>query len=952
MTLQNPSDHPSNKEYLDKFKNFIDAFRLSPQQQNDNLQKAAFLYGLQVPQHLMIKEVKDIRSLSLDYKEPVYTIQFLQQLIGTDNIPKNWFEDGKGSVRSLMTLRKRLLNKAFQIGLLTSFMLPINQTPDILAKNQYFLTDKQLQKRLDNCFDPNDERPSKRKEILQYLNNKNQLSDSERFENYFYMQHKVVKSYLQTFLGKESDAFKLVDDMVLKASENRTIAGRILNVWILENKVNLLNETFFEATLNNPTFIRQLFSGRGSANEYIKDSEAWKIGGFKMHNLTGTEWCNVIGDLQNQFSTNFQEHITKHLCDRVVAYLKRFAMDHLECTKECIIDKTTHITFNGGSFALCNLRKAVENGYFKKGLFPEILADKLKHFLTMVSLKDDEAFNPEIDPCNTMMTFEKFVEPVILYYNEKMDMNKHKLTKNDLFILMDKMNVKYVKSEKLFCQMNRVREAIGLSKIDTEPSKEAFEYHKDFKKYSFVNRVKSWNNGFHPKTLALHLYLRENVPLPRISNKEKESSNRKDDKLPTRIFLSSDDDYLQFKKTSASKKDKGWSPCPITSLGRVCIRIDKKTLGCIDKNKSLEEYFNVNPIALRQIKKQIRNSVRRSKDKKKVNYRRQFNGLGNYPKTSSGWKLTSVMTDGIIMVCHYEKKRMVMSLSKTQPTNEDIAKELYNKYKEKVRCIGADNGRVILVTTAEKTIDGDWKHKQIKRSSYYSNTGISKYNESLEKEKPQCIKMVEQEMSQLGGWRCRTVDGYKTMLSKYVNLWHNVMFEHYSDIKFSKARMFIWRRKRSYIQQRISDIFKGDKSQPIIYVEGAAKFASSGKGEIGGAPTSKLAQEFATKIKQMRNTGWNIVNIKVNEGMTSQIHHRCGKRMKSIKDPETNNILRSWKCCVHCKAPEKHDNLLESDVVGLVVHRDKNAAKNIHKLGLCLLQQKERPDELCFHCHK
>jgi hypothetical protein len=88
-----------------------------------------------------------------------------------------------------------------------------------------------------------------------------------------------------------------------------------------------------------------------------------------------------------------------------------------------------------------------------------------------------------------------------------------------------------------------------------------------------------------------------------------------------------------------------------------------------------------------------------------------------------------------------------------------------------------------------------------------------------------------------------------------------------------------------------------------------------------------------------------------NEGMTSQIHHACGKRMVSIKDPTTNHILRSWKCCPHCEAT-KHDDLLESDKVGKVVHRDKNAAKNIRKIGLCLLENKHRPEELCYHRHK
>ena len=104
------------------------------------------------------------------------------------------------------------------------------------------------------------------------------------------------------------------------------------------------------------------------------------------------------------------------------------------------------------------------------------------------------------------------------------------------------------------------------------------------------------------------------------------------------------------------------------------------------------------------------------------------------------------------------------------------------------------------------------------------------------------------------------------------------------------------------------------------------------RGEIGGAPTTMLAKEMASRVKQLRDCGWKIAFMKVKEGLTSQMHHRCGKRMESIKDPATGHVLRSWKCCTHCKCDktQKHDNLLKSDDNrGIKVHRDKNAAKNM-----------------------
>ena len=172
----------------------------------------------------MYSEVKKFHETSIEINEPVYTIQMLLELLG-EEIPSDVF----GSIRDLLQYRKRLVNKAFQSGTLTSFNHPINQTPLIKAKTKDFLSDSDLQKRLKECFNPTDKVPSTRIEILRYLSDKNKLSESEKLENYFYVQHKVVKCYLQTFLTTSSD----VEKMVLAASENRAIAGLQLFLYYL-----------------------------------------------------------------------------------------------------------------------------------------------------------------------------------------------------------------------------------------------------------------------------------------------------------------------------------------------------------------------------------------------------------------------------------------------------------------------------------------------------------------------------------------------------------------------------------------------------------------------------------------------------------------------------------------------------------------------------------------------
>lgn len=972
-----PSQIQDHNAFQQSVATFCDKYGLATCHSKSKVQEMMLQYGETIPEAVQTKKVRAL----IKENPRILTTTDLMQALGVHEVP----DDEKKSLRSLTAFRNSLLTKAFKRGDLFTdcWKMPINQTTIIesLQSEDKFLNDAELKHRLSQLDDVDDVDSLNRITMLRLLDSKGLLTSDEKLANYYYIQHKVVKTYLHNSVHDDRHR-EAIEQLVLKASENRTIAGRAINAWILECKDRLTDSedtAFLNRTLNNLTFYQDWFAGNAERNPDIKHTSAWKTVRPLMHHLSGgsdpnlTKWSNIIVDLGRQYQDNFQLMINRNLENRLVTYLRRKALEVLPSAAEHKVNKTLCITYSGGYFPVSNIYMAVQSGYFRQGAFPDVFADCIKDVLSFVPHAKHPEFNPEVQYDHNAMTYERFIQPVVIYYNEKFDNDKYKITKKDLIILLTDLQIAYKKTDKLYVLINKVRLHLGLETEDSEPAKDAYIAQEQYKLFSLSSRLKSISTSkspFHPKLLALHLKLREDVPLHTITIKRDHKNEKSQEEvLPHQVCIAGDADFEEMRKRRNQTQDRGWSAAPITAMSRIHVRIDSNVFQSLRKDVGaekvdMEAFFGMTQDGLKKVRqrrqevrrkcrKQCRTKGKQSK-RAKVNSCKARCGLGGLPKKSKGWSLTSVLTDGVDLICHYERRQQAHQY-KDSPTRLELARALYEKYSGNVRLLADDRGRVILSLTAEKKKDGKtWEHKQIRRSQYYKRTGIDRYNKELQSTKPTAISAFEHAISNDGGWKARSQASLLKTMQLYL-AYHTTLFQHYTDKKFSLGKMWLWRRKRSYLQQRLGAIFFADKTnRQVIYSQGDVHFASSGKGDAkGGAPTTKLDIELRTRIRQLKRADqqakdkvWNIVVIKVSEKYTSQMCHRCQRKLLNIKDPKTGNILRSWKCCCHCEAAKPHDNICSSDS-GLIVHRDKNAAKNQWEVTNNLVKGQSRPEYLC-----
>lgn len=978
-----PADRLALENYI---QSFCDQFGLSKDLGNDRLQHAIFLYG-EFKIHDGLR-VRSLRSIA-DADDDVHTTKQLMDALNVKLPP-----DIGNSLRSLTSFRNRLLTKVFRQGnpIFTRWDLECNQTTDVCLhlKELCFLNTYKLIERLkERKVIPEDQIWSldRRLEALRLLDENNLLSADEKHVNYFYVQHKVVKAHLRTFLTDES-RLSFVDGLVKTASKNRCVVTRALNAWILEYAgKHTTDQAFVNRTLNNQNFYRYILGGHVRKEDFpeIADSESWES---VRHLVTpilsqgvayqDSVWSNIIGDSVNKYITNFKMMLRhESLGPRLVTYMRRFTVDNLKA-KECKVNGKKCLAYPGGSFPISALHEAVEKGQFATGTFPDTVATEFKKMLGIIPVKDKEVFNPQVVLTSSQTSYNTFVQPVIELFNDKFGAEKYKLTKKDVQSLLTHLNVAFSQKNTLSELINIVRESIlNLEKLEVDlkgssPSKESES------EYSLRLRLASWETSKHPiscQALSLHLLMRSAVPLPHIDIGNKPATKTKET-LPdvTTISATTED---QDSNTKDASKDRGWSASPVAESGRTCIRIDAYTFKYISSLQkfqgSMSEYFNANNTHIRSVKRKIRAQCRSKQsrdDKKKVNRRRARCGLGGLPPEAKGWEMTSLETDGIAVIFHYERRCDAVCSAKRKTPEEKI-RDFIAKYEGKHRLITDDRGRVSLSTTAEKKSGNDgqadvWTHFEITRSSYYKKTGIDAHNTSLRDSKPTEIAEFEKKISFEGGWKARTLQAYMKVLTEFASC-GDAVFAYYSDAKHRLAKMRLWRRKRSFLQQRLAKIFLANikEGRQVIYSKGHAKFKSHGKGEKA-VPVTHLDKELKFRVQQLRNPeqqakgkkAWDILCTTTPENMTTQMHHSCQKRMVNIKDEKTQKILRGWKCCPHCEAKKHHNARVSCAVTGgtkvveklcQVVHRDRNAAKNIWEAAYSILKEEPRPSYLCYH---
>ena len=193
-----------------------------------------------------------------------------------------------------------------------------------------------------------------------------------------------------------------------------------------------------------------------------------------------------------------------------------------------------------------HLYLAVEKGYWKRSLFPDIFNNKLAELLSYISTKDTSN-SPIIELTTEAETIESYIEPILNIYNDLMNTNVVNLSKPQLTAVVNHFNIKYLKSDNVGTLINKIRGHFNLNIIDDIKSIkkiQSFESNKDYQKYAIDIRIK--NSLYKPGLIKLYNLLRKEVP---------------DDET---IKTKKNDDSIEItEKTYAVDKNKGWTTLPL-----------------------------------------------------------------------------------------------------------------------------------------------------------------------------------------------------------------------------------------------------------------------------------------------------------------------------------------------------------------------------------------------------
>lgn len=85
---------------------------------------------------------------------------------------------------------------------------------------------------------------------------------------------------------------------------------------------------------------------------------------------------------------------------------------------------------------------AVEKGYWKKSLFPELFNSKLAELMNYITTKDTTN-SPIIELTTETETIESYTEPIVNIYNDLMNTNVVTLSKPQLIVIINHFNIKY-----------------------------------------------------------------------------------------------------------------------------------------------------------------------------------------------------------------------------------------------------------------------------------------------------------------------------------------------------------------------------------------------------------------------------------------------------------------------------------------------------------------------------
>ena len=398
---------------------------------------------------------------------------------------------------------------------------------------------------------------------------------------------------------------------------------------------------------------------------------------------------------------------------------------------------------------------------------------------------------------------------------------------------------------------------------------------------------------------------------------------------------------------------KGWSPVPISKMGRVHVTIDQsKVLPALvhkfnlPEESTIETIFGLDTISLKDKHRVKRRSIRKHRrtvcknrhSKTRARMSTVCNGMGIFKLLSKNknCKPRSIMTDGVSLCIRYGT--LITKKSSNNTPTETLAG--FVSRTNAILCAD-DPGRVNLAQLTKRYEKG-YRHMRFTRVMYKSVGLSTRIQAERTKRKHAAPDVMEMEalLADAGGWKARNEDGYLNALRVFRN--HGqCMLEHYGQKEYTKFKMLSYRRTQSVIMQRFANFIDVDNknvhqkhsaTQGIVLGIGNASFAPTGKGETS-VPTTRMAKLFDRYLNS-RNIPHRLESV--DEYCSTKNCHGCGNELTTLRDKETHYVIRGLKSCCHCGTI--------TDPIFL--NRDANAAINLLLCLEAMVAGKDRPQHL------
>ena len=232
-----------------------------------------------------------------------------------------------------------------------------------------------------------------------------------------------------------------------------------------------------------------------------------------------------------------------------------------------------------------------------------------------------------------------------------------------------------------------------------------------------------------------------------------------------------------------------------------------------------------------------------------------------------------------------------------------------------------DPGRSNIYCFAIKKDDGETKTWKLRRSHYYSASGIL----AARKQTKTWERTVQAELTALSevSTKGTSVAGHEQFLSCNLAVF-DALFQEYMKPRWARQRLRLYGGKRRAITKFLNLVAEDAKQEgggkPVAVAYGAAKFAPGAKGEVS-VPTTRAYRCCAERFE----------TVLIDEFRTTQMCASTGDRLRAVESRKTGTAVRGllW-----------YDSTIATS---RFVDRDLNAALNIRRCAVL----PRRPRELC-----